>query len=303
MSEWQLQRFSPLDRVLCFDQFEHGNCGWLDLRPNFVPPGYVPETNVVDLAHWGPTMLSTATFPRMGTHGSMSGTYSLKITPRPYAHPINERPAPGSMGLALKRFAMNRDLGRVQVEAWLAYTPEDDREGLGDLDVRAFGCLIDLQTEGNRWMPGVRYLNSVDGRAAKRWQYFRAADDVADADWTYGEKGWHRRGIDSQWFGRRYDDGSSDGFQWVTNGEQRLCWNESDDKINWMYFRLLVDVERREYVELQCMNRVHDLRGLAPTLAPAYEGIDGLVNPCFWVETGTNRRAFLFIDTVVISVA
>ena len=30
--------------------------------------------------------------------------------------------------------------------------------------------------------------------------------------------------------------------------------------------------------------------------------IDGLINPVFWVEADTDRRVFLYIDSIVISV-
>ncbi len=296
-----IQRYSPLDEILCYDQFDSGNHGWLDLRPNFVGPGFRAHSNEVDLVHWGPSMLSTATFPRMGTHGALSGTYSLKLSTRGPANPIDERPAPGSMGLSIKRLAQHAPYREVQLEAWVAYTPEDDREGKGDLDVRAFGCFFDFQSGGNRWMPGVRYLNSAEGKAVKRWQYFAVDDDVTDEAWSYDGKGWHATGIDSQWYGKRRKDGSSDGFQWLPGGEHRVVANEADDKINWMYLRLLIDVKRREYIELQCMDRVFDMRGLAPKMVHPYDGIDGLINPIFFVEADTDRRAFLFIDSTVLS--
>lgn len=297
-----LQRYQPLDKILCFDRFDRGNCGWLDLRPNFVDPGFLAHSREVDLIHWGPTMISSATFPRMGTHGAMNGTYSLKLTTRKAAGPIDHHPVPGSMGVAIKRLAQHGTYRELQLEAWVAYTPEDDREGRGDLDVRAFGCFFDLQSGGNRWMPGVRYLNSAEGKPVKKWQYFTVRDGVTDADWSYGTKGWHLVGVDSEWFGRRYPDGSSDGFDWVPDGEQKVVANESDDKINWMYLRLLIDVRRREYAELQCMDRTFDLRGRAPHMAPNYDGIDGLINPVFFIETDAERRAFLFVDSTVLSV-
>jgi hypothetical protein len=297
-----LDRFSPLSTVLAYDQFDRGQCGWLDLRPNFVKQGFGVHSDEVDLVHWGPTMLSTATFAMMGTHGAMTGTYTLKLTTRPNCAPVDQPPAPGSMGLAIKRMAQHAAYNRMQVETWLAYTPEGDRPGIGDTDVRAFGCFVDLQTQGNRWMPGVRYLNAIDGEPMKRWQYFHVDDGVMDADWSYGDVGWHKRGVDSQWYGRRRPDGTSDGFAWLPGGEQTLVSNEADDKINWLYFRFTIDVANRSYLELQCMDRVFDMRGLTPTMAPEYKGIGGLVNPVFFVETGANRRAFLFLDSVLVSV-
>ena len=69
-----------------------------------------------------------------------------------------------------------------------------------------------------------------------------------------------------------------------------------------MYVRFLFDTVKHEYVELQSGQRLFDLRGLGPTLADPYSNIDGLLNTVFWVEADTNRRVFLYIDSVVISV-
>ncbi|MEX2381997.1 MAG: DUF6772 family protein, partial [Opitutales bacterium] len=75
----------------------------------------------------------------------------------------------------------------------------------------------------------------------------------------------------------------------------------ADDKINWLYLRLLVDLEKKEYVELQSGSTVFDLRGCRPSLVPAYARIDGLLNPVVWIENDANRRVFLFADSVVVS--
>lgn len=296
-----LSKYNPLSRIITSDQFNNGYCGWLDLRPNFVKAGFAPHSEEIDLIHWGPTMLSSATFPMMGTHGAMSGGRSLKLTTRANSAPIDRPPAPGSMGLAIKRMAVPGSLHLLQLETWFTYTPEPSVAGLGDRDVRAFGCFVDLQSQGNRWMPGVRYVNAADGEYIKRWQYFHVNEEVDHRRWNYGNDGWHKVGVDGQWYGQRQADGSGDGFQWIENGGQDLVANEADDKINWMYLRFTIDVSRREYVELQCMDKVMDLRGKQPTLAPEYKGITGLLNPVFFIETGANRRVFLFLDSVVIS--
>ena len=60
-------------------------------------------------------------------------------------------------------------------------------------------------------------------------------------------------------------------------------------------------MKRREYVELQSMDRVFDLRGISPTLTPGYTSIDNLINPVFFVETDTDRSVHLFLDSVVYS--
>lgn len=295
-----IEKYSPLETILCYDDFDRGLCGWVDLKPNYRYEDFEPFEGPVDLTRWGPTMLSTATFSFPGTHGSMNGIYSLKVSTRGTANRYEKKPAPGSMGHAIKRLSMFKPKGLLRLEMWYAYTAEQDRTGFSENDIRAFGILFDLQDEKHRYMPGLRYLNSVNGELRGLWQYTKAGD-VSDAEWEYGKEGWHKPGIDPQWYGRRYPDGRTDSFIEIENGEQRLCYNESDDKINWLYLRLTVDAAKRQYVEMQSGDRVFDLRGLSPTLADAYANIDGLLNPMIWVEADTDRRVFLYVDSIVIS--
>jgi hypothetical protein len=295
-----LSKFNPLETILCYDDFDRGLNGWVDLKPNYRFDDFEPRKGPLDLSSWGPTMLSTATFAFPGTHGSMDGIYSLKLTTRGSANPYEGKPADGSLGHAIKRLSTHLPKGLLQFEMWYAYTPEQDRSGLGEQDIRAFGFLFDIQDREYRYMPAIRYLNSMNGQLVRRWQYAKAAD-VSDAEWEYGVEGWCKRGIDPQWFGRRYADGSTDGFRFVPAGEQRLCYNESDDKINWSYFRLLFDLTRREYLQLQSGAQVFDLQGISPTLVAPYANIDGLLNPMIWVEADTDRRVFLYVDSCVIS--
>ena len=130
-------RFQPLPTVLSYDDFSQGTGGWLELMPNFTKPGFTARESIIDKTRWGPTMLSTATFGYMGTHGAMSGIYSLKLATRPVANRYEEPPAPGSMAHAIKRLSVFRPRGLTQLEMWFAYTPEQDRIGLGEKDIRA----------------------------------------------------------------------------------------------------------------------------------------------------------------------
>lgn len=299
-SETGLSKFSPLKTILCYTDFDHGLGGWADLHPNFVQPGFNTRPTIMDKTQWGPIMLSSATFGYLGTHGSMDGTYSLKLSTRPVAAPYESMPKPGSMSHAIKRLTINHQ-GLTQFEMWYCYTPEQDRIGLGERDIRAFGVFFDIQDVQYRYFVGVRYLNSVNGELKRRWQYMQA-NDVTDEQWAYETQGdWCKRGIDPMWYGRRYPDGSADGFQFIPDGHEILCYNECDDKINWLYLRLLIDTQRREYVELQSGDRIMNLRGIRPTLVAPYAGIRGLLNPSIWIETDTDRRVFLFVDSVVIS--
>lgn len=294
--------FDPLPRVLISDDFDSGMSGWLDLRPNFVAPGFREHSGDIDLIHWGPTMLSSATFAFGGTHGSAQGTYSLKISSRAAAAPADQPPAAGSMGLSIKRLAVPPGARRLRIEALIAYKAEQDRPGLGVDDVRAFGLFVDLQDVEHRYMPGVRYVNAIGGEPVRRWQFYSPTDST-DAEWSYGVDGWHKAGIDPQWFGERHGDGSTAATSWFENGEQHLIYNESDDKLNWTPLSLTVNLETRSYEEFRVGGRT--LRfpdGAHPTLAPAYNDIEGLLNPVFFVEADTDRRVSLFIDSVVISV-
>ncbi|WP_348788863.1 DUF6772 family protein [Leifsonia sp. NPDC080035] len=293
--------FDPLPRILVADDFDRGMSGWLDLRPNFVAPGFREHSDEVDLIHWGPTMLSSATFAFGGTHGSAQGTYSLKISSRAAAAAADQPPAPGSMGLAIKRLAVPPGVGRLRIEALFAYKAEQDRPGLGVDDVRAFGMFVDLQDAEHRYMPGVRYVNAVGGRPVRAWQFYGPTDDT-DAEWSYGAAGWHKAGIDPQWFGRRSADGSTSATTWFEGGAQHLIYNESDDKLNWTPLSLTIDLRTRRYEEFRVGGRVLRFpEGAHPTLAPAYNDIEGLLNPVFFVEADTDRRVSLFLDSVVIS--
>lgn len=303
-------RFSPLKRILSYDVFDRGFCGWMTLMPNFTEgPDFDTPPSIVNKDQWPPVMLSSATYRFPGTHGSMSGTYSLKLSTRPVAAPYSCPPAPGSMGHAIKRMSFwLPERQYLQIEAWFAYTAEMDvvdgkgpQPGLHETSVRAFGAGFDVQERGNRYFTGIRYLNSVDGNLLRKWQYVSAAE-VSDREWAFGTDGdWCRRGVDPWWFGRRYPDGRHDGYKDVSGGTQNLCYNETDDKINWQYMRMKIDTLNREYVEMQCQDKVFDMRGIPITYVDAYGRIDGLINPVFWVESDADRRVFLYVDSVVVS--
>jgi hypothetical protein len=164
-------KYRPLRNILSYDIFDRGFNGWMVLLPNFTegPDFDVPPTKV-NKDQWPPVMLSTATYRFPGTHGSMSGTYSLKLSTRPVANPYSMPPAPGSMGHAIKRLSFfDPSAQYLQLECWFAYTAEQDtvdgdgpQPGLHENSIRAFGIGSDTQDDGNRFFWGIRYLNSVD---------------------------------------------------------------------------------------------------------------------------------------------
>jgi hypothetical protein len=298
-----LSRFKPLPQIVCYDDFDKGLNGWIDLQPNHTEAGFKARKSVFDKTRGGPLSLSTGSFGWAGTHGSMDGLYSLKLATRPVAGPYEKMPVPGATSHAVKRLTAFRPAGLCQYEAWFSYTPEQDRVGLGEKDIRAFAFILDVQNDKFRYQPCMRYVNSVNGKAVKRWQYGHsiAPNDKA---WGYGSDiEWARNGIDPQWYGERRPDGSTDAFQWLPHGEQELCYNEADDKINWIYFRMTADLAKMEYVEMECQGRVFDMRGLKPTLMDRYARIDWLINPFMWIENDTNRSVFLYVDSFCLSFA
>lgn len=297
-----LNKYQPLKKIICYDDFDKGFNGWMDLHPNYVGKDFnTLRHSHVDKTQWGPLTLSSASFRLTGTHGSMDGTYSLKLSTRQAASPYTEAPAPGSLAHGIKRLTTHLPKGLRQYEMWYAYTPEQDRQGLSEQAMRAFGIFFDIQDDEHRYFIGARYVNAVNGEMVRRWQIFKAKE-VTDVEWAYGvENDWCKMGIDAMWYGKRYPDGSTDGFEWVPDGYQDLCYNESDDKINWSYLRLLIDTEKREYVELQSGDRIFDLRRIKPTLTAPYARVKGLFNPSMWVENDTERRVFFYADSVVIS--
>ena len=76
----QVSRFQPLQRVLTHDVFNDGFNGWMVIMPNFCNEGFEQSPSIVIKDQWPPCMLSTATFRYPGSHGSMSGQYSLKTS-------------------------------------------------------------------------------------------------------------------------------------------------------------------------------------------------------------------------------
>lgn len=305
-----LSRFSPLDTIVSCDRFNDGFNGWMTLLTNFTEaPDFDISHSIVDKTQWPPVMLSSATYRHPGTHGAMSGAYSLKISTRPVASRYEEPPAPGSMGQTIKRMTIHSaERGRLRFEMWSAYTVEQDRvtgetdrAGLNEASIRSFGAGFDLQFDGHRYFVGARYLNAVNGEMQQRWQVMQARE-VTDQEWTFGSPGERtRRGVDPQMYGRRHADGSHDGFIDVPKGEHQLCYNETDCKINWFYFGLTVDLGKREYVELRAQDRRYDLSGIAFTGVPGYARIEGLLNPLIWIENDAARRVFFYVDTVVVS--
>ena len=167
----ELSRFDPLKRILAFDEFDRGFCGWAQHQGNYegsldsVLPGY---------AQMQPPMLSTLPNWDFGSHGGVDGGYVMKIQTLPQA---------GARSSAVKRMTF-RDACPIRLEFYFTFKPEASDLALSESDVRAFGLLFDLQSgdrtpNGERVMPHLRFLNARDGEHVQKWQFKRAVEHAA----------------------------------------------------------------------------------------------------------------------------
>ena len=275
-----LSRFSPLSRVICYDDFDRGLQGWTGLIGNYedtldsILPGFR------DLR---PPMLSNLTAWDTGSDGSFSGNYALKLATRPKT---------GSIGVAIKRLTF-QEAGPIRLEATFTFKPEASELRLSETDVRAVGVLFDLQESDakadspQRVMPHLRYLNASNGQAMARWQYKKDRVPVHD--------------IGGSGKTRSHFHLSPEGWLDVPDAAQRLCYNEIATKQNWHYLRLDFDLKTMTFLAFRCNDRVFDVSGIEPMRMPAMANLWCMLNIAFWVEADLDKRGFLYLDSVLLS--
>ena len=84
-------------------------------------------------------------------------------------------------------------------------------------------------------------------------------------------------------------------------GHQPLCYNEIPTKYNWHYLRVDLDLATRAMTRLQCNDTVIALDDAGPMVMPAMANLWCMLNVAWWVETDVDKRAFLYLDSVVLS--
>jgi hypothetical protein len=284
----RLARFDPLPRVVYFDDFDRGTCGWTAHIGNY--EGSL-DTLLTPYADLRPAQLSNLTMWDVGSMGAMDGTYALKLA---------TRPRPGHMAILIKRQSW-RQLANIRFEAYVAYKPEATELVLGELDVRAFGIGFDLQDATTRWMPQYRFLNALHGQPAAGERTSQARRAMPRGKWQMrsATSAFHDIGASgntvSHW--HLADDGWSD----VPGAEQTMCYNEIPTKVNWVYVRCDLDLAQRRVTRLQCNDLVIDRAPLDFIAFPAMPNLYGMLNAFLWVQTDTAKRAQLFVDSVVVS--
>lgn len=275
----KLSRFDPLPRIICHDRFSRGHCGWSQLVGNYeddldtMLPGYAQHTSAMlsTLAHWD-----------AGSHGGYDSSYALKVATRPRA---------GAQNVAIKRLTY-RHRGPIRFEAYCTFKPEAQELKLSETDVRSFGFLFDLQGgdmdgDAERVMPHVRFLNALDGEHVQKWQFKRRTtrfEPVGNTDKTLSH--YHL---------------APDGWEDIPGGAQRLCYNEIPTKVNWTYLRFDFDLASMRALSFQCNDRVFDMSGFESIRIPAMKNLWCMLNVAFFAEADTDKRVFLYVDSVCIS--
>ena len=276
----ELSRFDPLPRILFHDDFDRGLQGWTGLIGNY--EGSL-DSMLPPYRDLRPPMLSNLTAWDTGTAGSLAGTYAMKLATRAQT---------GSLAVGIKRVTF-RTPAPIRLETYFAFKPEANELRLSEIDVRAVGVLFDLQVtdqhagERRRVMPHIRYLNAQDGAAVARWQFKEqrvALHDIGGSGKT-----------------KSHFHLAPEGWEDLPGGEQLLCYNEIATKQNWHYLRLDFDLASMSYLHLQCNDRVFDVSGIRPMSMPAMANLWCMLNTAFWVETDRDKRAFLYVDSVLLS--
>ena len=72
-------------------------------------------------------------------------------------------------------------------------------------------------------------------------------------------------------------------------------------KQNWHYFRIDFDLESMAFTGFRFNDRVYDVSNVSPMVIPAMANLWCMLNMVFFVETDCDRRAFMYVDSVMIS--
>ena len=94
---------------------------------------------------------------------------------------------------------------------------------------------------------------------------------------------------------------AGDGWENLPGERQLLCYNEIATKQNWHYMRMTFDLKDMRFAGFQLNDRTYDVSGMAPMVMPAMANLWCMLNLVFFVETDIDKRAFLSVDSVLLS--
>lgn len=175
---------------------------------------------------------------------------------------------------------------------YFTFKPEASELKLSETDVRSIGFLFDLQggdrdQGAERVMPHLRFLNAEGGQHLQKWQFKQRTT-------PFRTVGGENKTVTHYHL-------SPEGWEDLPGGGQRLCYNEIPTKVNWSYLRFDFDLETMRALSFTCNDRSFDLAGFESIRMPAMKNLWCMLNFCLFAETDTEKRAFLYVDSVCIS--
>jgi hypothetical protein len=273
-NERAFDKFDPLKRIIYHADFDTGYNGFTETIGNYED---TLDEIIPEMADFRPPQLSNRPMWDTGTAGSLDGAYALKLATRPRR---------GSVAVCTKRLAWTA-LGRIRMETWFGFKSEATELRVSDKDVRGFGFVLDLQDDRQRMLPRIRYLHARDGKQIGKWQMKTQAPKKRDIGGT-GET-------------VSYNHYTDEGYEDIPGGQHEICYNELATKMNWHYLAVTYDLRFMRFETIRCNDIVIDASGLKPyTIAPM-PNLRGLLNTIFFVETDVDKRAFLYLDSILYS--
>jgi hypothetical protein len=282
-----LSRYDPLERILLQQDFAQGFHGWQTYFPDYDGwtdyPGRYPPVEplqeILEKSRRDPAVRIDRRLP-VGPRGvpmlssspsaASGGAYALKV-------PTLARI--GSKVFAQKRLG-SPWRGQFRLECYFAFEAA--------CDVAALYLTCDVMDDpgpgqprggSGRWWPAVRYLNVERGELVQKWQTHQGGAGVKDGPW-----------------------------QDIPAGAQALGAAAGGLPPPWHYLRFTFDLARHEYLDFYCSGREFPVAGLShrpdPPLAGWRASTDkcpGLIGTGFGVETATDKRCFLYLDSVLVS--
>ena len=153
-------------------------------------------------------------------HGWLDGGHL-----RPQTGPPARRP--GGLSVGIKRHTF-RALGQVQLECYFAFKPEASELKLGEMDVRAWGVLFDVQ-DGNP--PRAALDAPTCATSTPRAANAEDAGRLSPPPGRYSPSATAARPCRISTWGRRVG-------RMCRAKPQLLCYNEIATKMNWHYLRV-----------------------------------------------------------------
>ncbi len=299
-SNSSLSKYNPLPRILFFDDFDCGMNGWCELIGNH-DHGNLDTVRPI-MSDMRPPQISNCSFFDIGTHGSVDGTYALKLATRARKN---------HMGVAIKRLTSVRK-GIVQFEGYFAFKADvtfetgkpkaQNWDGNLDTSIYDFGDFsisndICEGDTGPRYHCVLRYLNTDhEGNLVQKWMYTTSVEQTTKMQ---------LKGLAGT--GNPFDYHTLHPEDWaeVPGGAHAFCFNEVPTKVNWHYLRWQFDTGRRRQgnIVLQINDVVMDLRDLpVPKFEDSYSNLNNLLNFLLDVRTHRDVRNFLYFDSILVSV-